>query len=123
MKQLMILAMLLPAAALGSTIFGNPTTEVVLVDGDDVFVHSVTAYRCGGGSQSIAVNTTLDQWDTTWITLGVDTYCDVVVRVRWTAGGEIVPVAVSGFDALVVSTSGSVLDIELSASLEKARIP
>jgi len=114
---------LLPLAAGASTIIGSPNASVLVVDGADVYVHSVKAYRCTTGSQTIDVDTTLDQWESANITFNPANYCDVVVRVRWSPGDPLEPVSVSGFEVLSISTSGGAFAIELDESLEKARIP
>lgn len=113
---------LMPAVTLGSTIIGNPNSRVVLVDGDNVYVHSVVAYKCTTGSQTIPVDATLDLDDEATLTFNAATYCDVVVRVRWTPEDPIVPVAVTGFDNLVVSSSGAAFEIELDATYETASL-
>lgn len=113
---------LLPALAVGSTIIGNPNTSVVLVDGDDVYVHSIVAYECVSGSQTIPIDLTLDEWDTEPFTLDLATYCDVVVRVKWTPSSSLEPVAVGGFDELEISSSGGTVAIELDASTQKATL-
>jgi len=123
-KKLLLSAVaLLPVTALASTIFGNPNAGVLVVDGADVYVHSVKAYKCTSGFQVINVGETLDQWESASITFDAGSYCDVVVRLRWSPGDELEPVAVGGFDTLSISGSGSAFDIELSEALGKARIP
>lgn len=123
MKTLIAALFLLPLTAAASTVVGNPNSGILVIDGADVYVHSVKAYRCSGGSQVIDVNTTLDQWESANLTLQEANYCDVVVRLRWSPGGSLEPVAVGGFDLLTISTSGSAFDIELDESTGKATIP
>jgi hypothetical protein len=113
----------LPLAATASTIVGNPNSSVVVVDGAGVYVHSVKAYRCSSGYQLIPVDDTLDQWDAANITFDEADYCDVVVRLRWSPGGALEPVAVGGFDVLSIDSSGGAFAIELDESQGKARVP
>ncbi len=114
---------LLPLTAAASTVIGNPNSVVLVADGSDVYIHSVKAYGCSSGFQVMPVDDTLDPWDSANITFDAGTYCDVVVRLRWSPGDPLEPVAVGGFDVLSISGAGSAFAIELDESKGKARIP
>lgn len=121
-RSLLPLALALPLAAFGSTLIGNPVANVVLVDGNGVYVHSIVGYKCAGGSTTLPIGATFDELDVDTVTFDEAEYCDVVVRLKWTPTSSLEPVTVTGFTTLDLIASGSVLDIELDQSAETASI-
>ena len=103
-----------PVATLGSTVVGNPSTGIVLADGSDVYVHSVTTVECGTNAQdTFTIDDTLDQWESAPLQLDEVDYCSVTVNVRWTSAGQLEAVDVTGFDVLSASSAGAAVEIEL----------
>jgi len=114
---------LAPVASAASTIVGNPNASIFVVDGSDVYVHSVKAYRCSSGSQTVGIDATLDQWDSVGFSLAQGNYCDMVIRVRWSPGQSIQPVSVTGFDVLSIQSSSTLeWAIELDESSHTASL-
>ncbi len=111
---------LVPLATLASTMIGNPSTSVVLVDGDGVYVQKVTAYRCTTGSQIIPVDATLDEWEEAEIEFTSADFCDVIVKVRWTPTEELTSVAVNGYDTLSIDSEGAAFTIDLDETARTA---
>lgn len=124
MKKSMLAALVvLPLSAIASTVVGNPNAGITVVDGAGVYVHSVKAYRCTSGFQVLAVDETLDQWDSAGLVFEAGNYCDVVVRLRWSPGLALEPVSVVGFDVLSIVGTGGAFEVELDESAGKAIIP
>lgn len=103
--------------ALASTVVGNPTASVTLVDGADVYVDEVEAVSCDSGSTRTSVEATLENIDEVAdVVLPKGTWCGLVVHVRWNPSGPLVEVPVDGAGDLVVSEAGDYLTIELDES-------
>lgn len=109
-----------PLVAAGSTLVGNPATGVVLAEGNDVYVHSIVGYRCGGGSQTIPIDVTLGELDSEPFEFDEDEFCEVVVRLEWTSTSSLESVAVTGYDTLDVDSTGSSFTIDLDQTNETA---
>jgi len=114
---------LIAAPALGSTILGNPNSGIVLVDGGDTYVHSIVAYRCSSGSQTISVKTVLTSEDKEALfTFDQDRFCSMDVNVKWTPGGSLQTLPVGGFTQLDIQTGAATVAIDLDASTQTATL-
>jgi len=115
---------LLPTVSLASTLLGNPSLGVVLIDDAEVYVDRVVAVDCATSTQQThTVGETLEQWDQESLTLDVDTdYCELNVWVRWTPQATLEEVPVSGFDVLTTQASAQAVTIELEESSETATL-
>lgn len=124
MKRLAAAAALFlaPTLAVASTIVGNPTSSVLIVDGSDVYVHSVIAYKCTSGVETISVGATLDQWESADLDVPVGSYCTVVALIRKTPQASVEPYVVGGFDELSISTSAPEVTVEFDASTGTATL-
>lgn len=118
--SLTLLAMSVAGISHASTVIGNPNSGVIVVDGDDIYVHSIKAYPCAGGEDTIAIGVTLDELEDVAFQFDADAYCDVVVRLKWTPSSSLEPVAVTGFTELDISASGAPVEIELDKSAATA---
>lgn len=108
------------SASHASTIAGNPDSEVILDSGPDVYVHSVVAYSCTSGSQTLPVDATLAETESEPLSFDEDEYCDVVVRVKWTPTGPLTPVSVTGYDSLEISESAGSFAIVIDSTAKTA---
>lgn len=123
MKMNTLFATLLVALsvpALASTIIGNPNTGVVLVAGPKTYVHAVVGSRCAGSPVTLPVEAVLSPNDSAGIVFPEDSYCAIVVRVKWSPGGPLVDVNVDGFDEFKALSGAGAVQIELDASTQTA---
>ena len=117
-------SLVLPALASASSVFGNPTAPVVLIDDAEVYVDRIVAVECTTTVQdSFDIDTTLEQWDNAQYTLDVDDdYCQLFVHVRWTPSDPIEEVTVEGFDTLTIQANAQAVEIELHAASRSAAL-
>ncbi len=101
-------------SASASTVVGNPTSEVAVVDGEDVHVHSVVAERCAGGIDKVTPGVTLDKGESVAFTLDSDLYCTLTVEVSWVPEGSVQVLTVADLDELDVVAAGGGWLIEIS---------
>ncbi|MFK7931500.1 MAG: hypothetical protein AB8H79_25195 [Myxococcota bacterium] len=117
LRPFLLSTVLFPLAALAGTALGNPVAGILLVDGADVHVQDVIATPCNTTTpDSFVILDTLQVNQSSSFQLFNDTYCDMIINVRWSPGGPLVAVPVSGFDELDVDPSGATITIELDES-------
>lgn len=112
---------LLPIAAHGSSVLGNPNGHIVALGGT-LYVDRLVASACEGGGENHWTQTTLDANDTVAISLSEDDYCQLQVDLRWTPSSPLVTVDVEGFSVFEVHTSGDKFAIELDTSSKDATL-
>ena len=122
MQSLSVLFVSLASLATASTLVGNPTTGLTVLNGNDVYIDSVEVFDCGVGSDVIDVDATLDDEESTSFDIDTGTYCAMKVHLRWAPLESLTSVEVDGFDTLIVSSSGSTLTVELDAHLRDATV-
>lgn len=123
MKLAAAAALFLTSATAGaSTIIGNPTTKVVVVDGSDVYVHSIIAHKCSSGLETISIGATLDQWEHVELDIPEGEYCTVVALIRRTPQESVDAYVVGGFDELSIEASASAFSVEFDAAAETATL-
>lgn len=113
---------LLGATSLASTVVGNPTSDLSVVDGDDVHIEEVEMLGCTTGTETVVIDATLDQGEHLPFDLPDGTYCGLRVHLRWDAGSSTDVVDVDGFDEIVVSESGDAVTVELDETATGATL-
>lgn len=105
-----------------STVVGNPNTSVHLVEGPNVYVVGLVAYRCSTGTQVLTVGAVLAKGDSRNLEFDEDEFCAIDVYVKWTPGGATVAVPVDGFDVFKAVDGGATVAIELDSTAQAAEL-
>ncbi len=108
------------SASPASVVIGNPTSEVSLVAGSSVYVHSLEASRCSGGSQVISIRQVVSSESSASITFDEDEFCSIALAVKWTPTSSLVSVGVGGFTSFKAVTGGSSVSVGIDASAQTA---
>lgn len=113
---------LLSTPALASVILGNPTSGIQLEAGKEVTIEDVLVFGCAADFHTVAVDTTLQTWDSVAVTLPQTSVCGLELAVRWDPNDDVVFVPVAGFDELKVVAGAPFQGIAVDADAQSAEL-
>jgi hypothetical protein len=116
-----LLLALLVSAAQASITIGNPTSSLTLVGGSPVWVDSVLAHRCSGGTQTLTVQAVVGTESPT-IVFDTDTFCSIDLELKWTPTSRLTTVPVGGFSQFKAASGGSTVSIDIDAVAQTATL-